>query len=308
MNAKVRQKTLRMLSNGVCVPRGSRRGDPAGGGSRMPGAGPAPDHGGDVGELRRVIVAQKSMAAALHPSPQKWQSHIVAARLSGFAWTTFFRKFENLRADAIRWGWKRTFLIRVVSALRRYARLHIYRINVRPLAAQSPEAHLPSGITVGIVPPRELLKAARDPELDMDPDFVRDALARGDMAFGAFEGGRLVGYTWRTFTAAPDRDGLWARVSHPCQYSYKAFTRRSHRRKRIHVAITAFADAYLLWRGYAFEVGHLEIDNFASIGLADFMGRRKIGYAGYLRCFGCSIPFRTPAVKKIGAELFELRE
>src|SRR6267154_4273880 len=34
--------------------RGSRGGDPAGGGGRMPGTGPALDHGGDAVELRRV--------------------------------------------------------------------------------------------------------------------------------------------------------------------------------------------------------------------------------------------------------------
>lgn len=252
-----------------------------------------------------MIAAHKRMSVAILHSLEKWRSHVVSSWLSGFA---RIRKFENLRADAIRWGWKRTFLIRVVSALRRYVGLHIYRINVRPLVAHSPESCLPGGLTVRIVPREELLKAAGDPDLDLDLDFIRDALARGDMAFGAFEGDRLVGYTWRTFTAAPDRDGLWARVHHPYQYSYKAFTRPSHRRKRIHVAITAFADAYLLRRGYAFEVGYLEIGNFASIGLADFMGRRKIGYAGYVRCFGRSIPFRSRAVKKIGAELLELHE
>ena len=272
----------------------------------MPGSGPAPDHGRHAVEIRRVSAAHKSMSVAIHHSLAKWRSHIVSSWLRGLARIPLSRKFENLRADAKRWGWKRSFLIRVVSALRRYARLHIYRINVRPLLAQSPEPCLPSGLTVRIVPREELLEAAGDPDLDLDLDFIRDALARGDMAFGAFEGGRLVGYTWRTFTAAPDRDGLWARVKYPYQYSYKAFTRPSHRRKRIHVAITAFADAYLLRHGYAFEVGYLEIDNFASIGLADFMGRRKIGYAGYLRWFGRGIPFRTPAVKKIGAELFEL--
>jgi hypothetical protein len=173
------------------------------------------------------------------------------------------------------------------------------------LFRQLPEPHLPSGIAVRIVPPDELLKAADDPELDLAIDFVRDAQARGDIAFGAFEGDRLVGYTWRTFSAAPDHDGLWAKVSHPYQYSYKAFTRPSHRRKRIHVAITFVADAYLLGRGYTFEVGYVEIDNFASIGVADFLGRRRIGYAGYVKWFGRSVPFRTPGVKKIGAELFE---
>lgn len=248
------------------------------------------------------------MAITIRRPLEKWRSHVVVSRLSEFARSPFSQKFENLRADAIRWGWKRCALIRIVSVLRRHFGIHIYRINVRPLVTHSPEALLPGGITVRVVPPQELFKAARDPDLDLDPGFVRDALARGDMAFGAFENDRLVGYTWRTFTAAPDRDGLWARVSHPCLYAYKGFTRSSHRRKRIHVAVTAFADAYLLRHGFAFEVGYLEINNFASIGLADFMGRRKIGYAGYLKWFGRGIPFRTPAVKKIGAELFEVRE
>jgi len=219
---------------------------------------------------------------------------------------TFVRKFENLRADVRRWGWKRSVLIRVISMLRRYTDLHIYQINVRPLVRQSPEPYLPSGIAVRIVPPEELLKAADDPELDLGLDFVRDALARGDMAFGAFEGDRLVGYTWRTFTAAPDRDGLWARVGHPYQYSYKAFTRPSYRGKRIHVAITFVADAYLLDRGYTFEVGYMEITNFSSIGVANFLGRRRIGYAGYVKWFGRRILVRTLAVRKIGVELFEL--
>jgi len=223
-----------------------------------------------------------------------------------FARIPFLRKLEYLLADGRRWGWKRSVFIRVMSLLRRYAALHIYRINLRPLAGQSLDPHLPSGITVRIVRLEELLKAADDPELDLGIDFVRDAVARGDMAFGAFEGDRLVGYTWRTFTAAPDRDGLWVKVSHPYQYSYKAFTRPSHRRKRIHVAITFFADAYLLARGYAFEVGYLEVSNFSSIGVADFLGRRKLGYAGYLKWLGRCIPFRMPAVKKIGVELFEL--
>jgi hypothetical protein len=218
------------------------------------------------------------------------------------------KKFASLLADARQWGWKRSALIRVMSMLRRYAGLHVYRVNVRPLSlAQSHEARLPDGIAVRIVTPDELSRAACDPELALDGDFVRDALARCDVAFGAFEGDRLVGYTWRTFSAAPDREGLSVRVRRPYQYSYKAFTRPSHRRKRIHVAITFFADAYLLARGYRFEVGYTEISNLSGIGLADFMGRLKIGYAGYVNWFGRCIPFRTPSVRRIGVELLDLR-
>jgi hypothetical protein len=252
-----------------------------------------------------MIAARKTMVVAACSAAVKRRSNILSLCLSKFARELFSGKFENLRADLGRWGWKRSLLIRVMSMLRRYTDLHIYRINVRPLVRRSPEPYLPSGIAVRIVSREELLRAVDDPELDLALDFVRSALARGDMAFGAFEGDRLVGYTWRTFTAAPDRDGLWARVSHPCQYSYKAFTRPSHRGKRIHVAITFVADAYLLERGYAFEVGYLETTNFASIGVANFLGRRKIGYAGYVKWFGRRILFRTPAVRKIGVELFE---
>jgi hypothetical protein len=199
--------------------------------------------------------------------------------------------FENLREDVRRWGWKRSAFIRVISMLRRYAGLHIYRVNVRPLVRQYPVPGLPSGLTVRIVPPGELLKAADDPELDLGLDFVRDALARGDMAFGAFEGDRLVGYTWRTFTAAPDRDGLWVRVSHLTIMFAPRRSLPSYRRRRIHVA-TFFATFILV--AHAFEAD-TEVSNSPASASADLAGRdgyRRIRVAdAYL--------FRTPAVKKI---------
>jgi hypothetical protein len=212
-----------------------------------------------------------------------------------------------LRKDVERWGWKRALLIRLASALRRYAGVHVYRINVRPLVRRPPGEYLPEGVSVRLATREVLLEASEDPELDLSPEFVRDALARGDVPFGAFEGERLVAYLWRTYTAAPDKAGLWARVGPPYVYAYKAFTRASHRGKRIHGAITFLADAYLLDRGFAFEVGYTEPTNYSAIRAAELLGRRKIGYAGYAKWFGRIVPFRTPAVREIGAELFQPR-
>ena len=195
--------------------------------------------------------------------------------------------------------------MRVMSGLRRYAGICICRVGVRPLSGHAPRPDLPSGIHLRIVQPNELLNAADDPELDLHPEFVRAALARGDMAFGAFERDCLVGYSWRTFTAAPHFEGLWARVGRPYFCGYKAFTRPSHRGKRIHVAVALFSDSCLLERGYAAEVGLVDISNFASLHTAKVLGRRRIGYAGYVKLFGRCIPFRTAAVRKIGLELFE---
>lgn len=211
-------------------------------------------------------------------------------------------KLDNLRADLRRWGWKRSLALRLVSRLRMHAGIHLYRVGLRPLAKA--EYRL-DGISVRIAQPEELLTAANDPELDMRPDFVRSALARGDFAIGAFEGGRLIGYAWRSFTVAPHVDGLWVRVECPCHYIYKGFTLPSHRGKRIQVAIPAFSDRYFLEQGYTSEVGIVDVSNFASLSNGKRLGRRKAGYAGYVKWFGRCLPFRTPGAKKIGFELFK---
>src|SRR5688572_4566828 len=99
-----------------------------------------------------------------------------------------------------------------MSGLERYAGLHVSRLFVRPVHKGRLAIDVDPRISIRMARPEELYKAARDPALDLDPLFVRDALARGDSASGAFEGGDLVAYNWRTSTAAPHLDGLWVRV------------------------------------------------------------------------------------------------
>ena len=158
-----------------------------------------------------------------------------------------------------------------------------------------------------IVPPPQLLDAANDPALDMESGFVRAALARGDVAFGAVDGDQLIAYVWRPFGAAPDADGLWVKVDPPYHYAYKAFTLPAYRGKRIHIALSYLSDDYFLERGYTAEVGFSEISNFPGIAAADFVGRKRVGFAGYVKWFGRAVPFRTPGVKRVGFELFEPR-
>jgi hypothetical protein len=209
-----------------------------------------------------------------------------------------------LRVGIKRWGWMRGLFKGLISCLQDYAGLHIYRVNLRPLGRDSTAPDLPGGITLRMVPPRTLLDAVVDPELDMEPGFVRAALARGDLAFGAFDGDYLVAYVWRTFTAAPDADGLWLKVDHPYHYTYKAFTLPSYRGKRIQAAISLLCDKYLLEQGYAAEVGYSELSDFYGIAAAEFSGRRRIGFAGYAMWFGRAIAFRTPGLKKIAVRFF----
>jgi len=71
------------------------------------------------------------------------------------------------------------------------------------------------------------------------------------------------------------------------------------------IALSLLSDDYFLERGYTAEVGFSEISNFPGIAAADFIGRRRVGFAGYVKWFGRAVPFRTAGVKRIGFELFE---
>jgi hypothetical protein len=210
------------------------------------------------------------------------------------------KKLEDFRADVRRWGLLRSLFGRVISRLKKFARLNIHWILVRDLVRLPAEPHVPDGITVRLVQAEELLKAARDPELDMSSEFVHSALARGDIAFGAFDGDSMVCYSWRAFSSVPHVDGAWVKFDPPYHYGYKAFTRSSHRGRRILVAVALFADSYLLERGRVAQVAFTDIHNFASLAAQKVARSRRIGLAGYVKWFGFFIPFRTPAVKRIG--------
>jgi hypothetical protein len=207
---------------------------------------------------------------------------------------------DELRGIVRRRGLPQCLLIALMSGLRKYLGIRVCRVFVRDCVKDPPAPRLPDGISLRVARSEELLVAAQDPELDLDGEFVRPALARGDLAFGALDGARLVSYEWRAFCSAPYMNGLWAKAAPPYHYGYKAFARASHRGRRIHVAVALFAGDQLAKRGHAAMVFYFAADNAGSLNVQEFLGSRAVGYAGHLMWCGRCIPFRTPAVKKIG--------
>jgi hypothetical protein len=217
--------------------------------------------------------------------------------------------FHLLFQDASQWGWTLALLARAAEHLERFLGIRIYRVNLRPLGNPAPDRDATSkGITVRMLSEAELLEAARDPGLELDPDFVREALARGDLACGAYDGEMLVGYTWRAARLAPFRDGLWVKVGHPLHYVYNSFTRESHRGKGIHIAITRAADRYSVETGHPAEVGFIDISNMRSLRAARSLGRRKVGWTGYIKLFGRCFTFRSAGVRATGSEFYVPRK
>lgn len=215
---------------------------------------------------------------------------------------------QALRQDAAYSGWTRTILARALAKLQRWLGMQVFRVNLRPIAEHPPEPRPPDGIRLCLMRLEELLDAAADPEFGFDPAFARAALAQGDLVFGAYEGERLISMTWRTPGVAPLADPVWVRIGPRCHHAYKSFVKASHRGRRIHTAVSAFADRYSVEKGCPAEIGFINVTNLASIGAAQALGRKKAGYAGYVNVFGHCIPFRTAGVRSIGVELFKPHE
>ena len=214
--------------------------------------------------------------------------------------------FHTLFTDAKRWGWSSTLFTRVARRLERLLGIWIFVVNVRnlPDPPQEPSAS-PAGITARVLDPAQALRCAQhEPEFELAPEFIRDAVARGDRAYAAFEQDKLVGYTWRGSSTAPLFDGLWIGVPRPLDYSYKEYTRNSHRGRGIYRAFASFADYHSSRRGHRVLFSLIDISNIASLRASRMMGGTTAGYAGYLRLFGRCFSFRTPRVRAMGVVLY----
>ncbi len=174
-------------------------------------------------------------------------------------------------------------------------RLRLCRVLVRD--PDEGDVHAPEGVSIRAATREDLLRAAAQGFGDLRVDFVDAALARGDVCVAAFHGNDIVAYVWRSFSTAPHGDGLWVRVDHPYWYTYKSFTRPDFRGRRLNGVLTLYGDHVCRDRGCEHGVGFIDVGNRASLRASLRIGTRVVGYAGYLRLFGRSHPFRTPGVR-----------
>ncbi len=214
-------------------------------------------------------------------------------------------KLTRLRGHAQRWGWWRTVKHAFMRISGRWLGLHVFVVRKRdPDISVSGQCRLP-GLEIRRVAPAELVAAVDDPHLGLDRGFVDDATARGDIAFGAFDGEVIVAYYWRTTTTAPHNGDLWVRVKEPFCYAYKSFTRVDYRGNGIMPAVMLFSDDYMATMGYADRIGFVATTNYSSLALGKHVGARVIGHVAYLRWFGRYAFYRSRAVSDTGFEFYQ---
>lgn len=211
-------------------------------------------------------------------------------------------KLSTARAEIKRWGLLRFAYDCLMSSLKPW--LTVCSIHLRPIRRHNRFPKLPPHRDVRVACTDELLAASNDPANDLGADWIRKALGRGEICVGAFEGDKLLAYTWRALGPTPHEKGLWVHFDEKYVYGFKAFTRPGYRQQHLQYAVSGHLDHWLLDHGYRDYIGFIETHNFPSLIAGEKRGHRKVGYAGYLILFGQVIPFRSPGAKRVGFGFF----
>ena len=195
-----------------------------------------------------------------------------------------------------------------MARLRKYLGLHVLRVLAMPPAGGAPERP-GAGLRFAALSEDQALAWAADPELDLNPERVRAAYARGDVCVGVRDGDTPAGYIWYAYGPTPHLAGVWVECGPRARYSYKSYVRPSHRGRGI--AAELYRQAYKICpqRGRDLSLLAIDLDNRSSLRASLRAGRRVVGYAGFLLLFGRVLAtFRSPGAKKAGFRFFSLGE
>ena len=215
-------------------------------------------------------------------------------------------KLDKLKSHARRWGWWRTAYWLVMRTASKYLGLEVFVLRTRaiPERGNSNQCELP-GVTFRQANDEELLKSAIDTALQLDDEFVRAAMDRGDLAYGAFREAELIAYVWRSTDSAPHYDDSWIRVARPYSYSYNSFARPDFRGQHLVPALILYADHEMMTKGYTHRVGIIDVTNFPSLSMGKHLDGHTIGHVGFLKWFGGYRFFRSGPAVDVGFQFFQ---
>lgn len=190
-------------------------------------------------------------------------------------------------------------LARALSFLRRRFGINLCRVLARRPGGLRRDAGGTPGLEYRLAREGELLDAALDPALEIEPAAVRSALRCGDLCVGCFEGGRLVGYLWYAFGSAPHGGGLRVEFDSAAErYAYRAFTHPAYRGKGIGRSLFMLGGEICPRHGRNEDLCLIYMDNPPSRRAARNAGWREEGYAGYFLLGGLFLGFRSPGARR----------
>ncbi len=125
--------------------------------------------------------------------------------------------------------------------------------------------------------PPQLEALSGDPVYQMPPDFLSQAIAKGDRCYAILHDAVLASYGWYSRQETPVTEDLTLRFSPEWVYMYKGFTRPEYRGQRLHAIGMARAMMEYAKEGRRGIVSFVEANNFSSLKSCYRMGYAKAG-------------------------------
>jgi hypothetical protein len=193
---------------------------------------------------------------------------------------------SHVSENARRHGWPAALHDLECRALNRVARFEaLEAMAVRLADVPDPALFEAPGFTGRFVEAGALEAVARAGTHELDPEFLRQAQARGDRCYALFTGDELASYGWYSRRPTPIDEHFVLHFDPAYTYMYKGYTLPAHRGKRLHAVGMCRALRAFTGEGQAGLVSYVLSNNFPSLKSVARMGYRIFGR---VRLFGAA--------------------
>jgi len=167
-------------------------------------------------------------------------------------------------------------------------------------AADARFTECPSGFTGDFLDSETLERVSLDRRYDLPPEFVTEALGRGDACYGVLDGDRVASYGWYTHAPTKISDDLWLHFDPAYVYRYKGLTLEPYRGRRFHAITMARTLGAWRARGYRGMLAYVEANNLSSLKSVYRLGYVTFGRVFILRILRRHLIFNSPGCKAFG--------
>ena len=195
--------------------------------------------------------------------------------------------------------------LRLINLVVSFRILRAFRIE-RPKLEYMP---CPPGYASGFASVADLARFARDPENELSPQFIADAVRAGDKCYAIVHGDKLAAYGWCSTRPTPvGLPGLVLHFGPGYAYRYKGFTAAQHRGKRLHAVGVTHSLLHFLAKGSRGLVLYVESTNLASLKSCRRTGCEMFGSIYVVRILGRYFTFASRGCKDLDFRIEQARE
>lgn len=209
------------------------------------------------------------------------------------------RVLADFRRERARFGLRSTLREFAFRSIHHVVSFRVLR-GIYLAAADARFTECPPGFTGDFLSRETLQRVSLDRRYDLPPEFVDDALGRGDVCYGILDGERVASYGWYTDAPTKINDDLWLHFDEAYVYRYKGLTLEPYRGRRFHaISMARTLDAWRR-RGYRGMVAYVEANNLSSLKSVYRLGYVTFGRVFILRILRRYFIFNSPGCKPFG--------